>query len=271
MSKSGASGWRWAAITILMAASVACGGLGGQQSYEGDESGECADQADNDRDGQFDCLDDGCAASPLCASPATSTSPSAAPADLPGPAQSIPPAPKLAAGIVERSIRFVEPPGVISVHTLEAVRVPPTIVLDAEGRRVADAPIPTWRVSPPGVATVVNGQLFPTANGQALVTAEVGRSVVTFSFVVALPTHIEILGYDAASELQVGRPRQLTAVVWSDDTAVRGQRVRWSSDANDVATVDSDGRATGVAAGKATITATSGDLESSVEVTVDGW
>jgi len=34
--------------------------------YEGDEAGECSDEADNDKDGLFDCDDDQCAGSPAC-------------------------------------------------------------------------------------------------------------------------------------------------------------------------------------------------------------
>ena len=34
--------------------------------YEGDESGECSDNADNDQDGLFDCDDEGCAGSEDC-------------------------------------------------------------------------------------------------------------------------------------------------------------------------------------------------------------
>jgi hypothetical protein len=34
--------------------------------YEGDETGECSDGADNDRDGWFDCTDQGCFGSPSC-------------------------------------------------------------------------------------------------------------------------------------------------------------------------------------------------------------
>jgi hypothetical protein len=34
--------------------------------FEGDEPGECTDGADNDRDGDFDCEDDGCASAPDC-------------------------------------------------------------------------------------------------------------------------------------------------------------------------------------------------------------
>ena len=37
-----------------------------QNDYEGDEAGECTDGADNDRDGKFDCEDDGCSGSPDC-------------------------------------------------------------------------------------------------------------------------------------------------------------------------------------------------------------
>ena len=36
------------------------------EEFEGDEPGECEDRADNDRDGAFDCDDDGCSGSPSC-------------------------------------------------------------------------------------------------------------------------------------------------------------------------------------------------------------
>ncbi len=42
-------------------------------AYEGDNAGECADGADNDRDGDFDCDDPDCAASPDCDGSATVT------------------------------------------------------------------------------------------------------------------------------------------------------------------------------------------------------
>lgn len=50
---------------------------GDSADFEGDDAGECADAADNDRDGAFDCDDDDCAASPDCAS--TPNSPPSAP------------------------------------------------------------------------------------------------------------------------------------------------------------------------------------------------
>ncbi len=49
-----------ASSTLLACAPVAA------EDYEGDEAGECLDGADNDRDGMFDCDDDGCAGSVDC-------------------------------------------------------------------------------------------------------------------------------------------------------------------------------------------------------------
>jgi hypothetical protein len=41
-----------------------------KSAVEGEAAGDCTDRADNDRDGAFDCDDDGCAASPDCTAPA---------------------------------------------------------------------------------------------------------------------------------------------------------------------------------------------------------
>lgn len=46
-----------------------------QDEYEGDGPGECTDRADNDRDGKFDCDDEGCAGSPDCDDDATGKGP----------------------------------------------------------------------------------------------------------------------------------------------------------------------------------------------------
>jgi hypothetical protein len=68
-----------AALLGLLALSLACAGPKSKDSggtsddldttvaYEGDDAGECADSADNDRDGAFDCDDPDCSASPDCA------------------------------------------------------------------------------------------------------------------------------------------------------------------------------------------------------------
>lgn len=49
---------------VLWSILFACGEK--ETEYEGDDPGECSDQADNDRDGAFDCDDEDCAGSPEC-------------------------------------------------------------------------------------------------------------------------------------------------------------------------------------------------------------
>ena len=69
-----------------------------QDDYEGDEPGECTDRADNDRDGKFDCDDEGCAGSPDCAAGAVPSAPPQRPAPSPwgAPAAPTTPAPATA-------------------------------------------------------------------------------------------------------------------------------------------------------------------------------
>ena len=56
-------------FSLLMISMVgACGGdeEKADERFEGSEAGDCSDEADNDRDGLFDCDDDGCVGSPAC-------------------------------------------------------------------------------------------------------------------------------------------------------------------------------------------------------------
>jgi hypothetical protein len=54
-------------LSVLLAACLLCFGPGCKDnSKEGRNPGECADSADNDADGMFDCLDPDCAGAPVC-------------------------------------------------------------------------------------------------------------------------------------------------------------------------------------------------------------
>jgi hypothetical protein len=53
-------------FAILLAACSGGDGTGSPESYEGDGTGECANGADDDRDGYFDCKDNGCWGSSDC-------------------------------------------------------------------------------------------------------------------------------------------------------------------------------------------------------------
>ncbi len=58
---------------MMIALMMSCKSGGETSPFEGDQAGECSDGADNDRDGQFDCEDPDCAASPDCAEAGTTT------------------------------------------------------------------------------------------------------------------------------------------------------------------------------------------------------
>lgn len=72
----------------------------------------------------------------------------------------------------------------------------------------------------------------------------------------------------ATTSIAVGDDETLVATVEPANATVK--TVTWSSDDSDVATVDSTGKVTGVAAGTATITVTTvdGDFTDECEVTV---
>ena len=53
-------------LSILVAFFVSGCDDGEEEEIEGDDAGECSDEADNDRDGLFDCDDDDCHDSPAC-------------------------------------------------------------------------------------------------------------------------------------------------------------------------------------------------------------
>ena len=55
-------------ISLAVLLSPACG-----EQFEGDDAGECEDDADNDMDGLFDCEDDDCAGASACAEADTDT------------------------------------------------------------------------------------------------------------------------------------------------------------------------------------------------------
>lgn len=165
------------------------------------------------------------------------------------------------------SIKFDGEP-TVTVHTLDAVAVNKATVLDKDGKAIEPQPALTWKVSPDTVAKLETTNVTPVGNGEATVEASVGTVKGSYKFVVALPDKIEIAGYSAP--VGVGASAQLTAAVKAGETAVAGQTVTWSVEPADgtIATVDAAGIVTGVALGKAKVTATSGALSSSLEIEV---
>ena len=158
----------------------------------------------------------------------------------------------------------------VTVHTLDAVAQAKATVLDKEGKAINPQPKLACSVNPASVAKLDGEKVAPVANGEASVECKVGEVKGAYKFVVALPDKVEIAGYDATAAWPGGGSTQLTAAVKAGDAAVEGQTVAWSSSDANIAEVDANGNVLGKAEGKATVTATSGTLTASVEVTIGG-
>lgn len=156
----------------------------------------------------------------------------------------------------------------VTVHSLDAVAVNKANVLDKEGKKLEPQPTLTWTVTPATVAKLDKDKVTPVANGEAMVEAKVGEVKGSYKFIVALPDKVEVAGYTAGTPWPVGQTAALTAAVKAGDAVVEGQKVEWSSADANVASVDATGNVTGVAVGKTSITAKSGELTASVEVEI---
>ena len=167
------------------------------------------------------------------------------------------------------SIKF-EGADSITVNTLDVVAVSKATVLDKDGKALDPQPTLTWSVSPDSVAKLDGAKVTPVASGEAKVEAKVGEVKGAYKFVVALPDKLEIAGYDAAVAWPALGTAQLTGSVKAGETVLEGQAVTWASSDINIVDVDAAGLATGKADGKATITATSGALTATVEVTIGG-
>lgn len=156
----------------------------------------------------------------------------------------------------------------VTVHKLDAVAPLKATVKDAEGKALETQPAISWSVNPAAVAKLDKDKIVPVGNGEATIEAKVGEVKGTYKFVVALPDSVKISGYTAGQAWPVGQAAQLKAAVMAGADEVAGETVTWSSNAEAVATVDANGNVMGVSAGKATITATSGQLSATVEVEI---
>ncbi|MBR4505103.1 MAG: carbohydrate-binding domain-containing protein [Candidatus Methanomethylophilaceae archaeon] len=126
----------------------------------------------------------------------------------------------------------------------------------------------TWKSSDISVATVSSdGKVTAIAAGSATITATYG-SVSGACEVTVNPITVEtdsISLSDSSSTLSVGKTLTLAAAVMPSNST---QPVSWVSSDGSVAVVSSDGKVTAIAAGTATITATSGSHSATFDVTV---
>lgn len=122
-----------------------------------------------------------------------------------------------------------------------------------------------WVSSNEAAATVADGVVTAVAEGKAVITASVGN--VTASCVVNVgPVLPESVVLDKSTlSLKVGEISQLTATVEPEGAKYE---LEWSSSDPSVATVDAEGKVTGVYYGNAVITVKAGEVSAECQVTV---
>ena len=120
----------------------------------------------------------------------------------------------------------------------------------------------TWKSDKPEIATVdANGKVTAVKVGEATitVTTEDGGKTATCKVTVS-ETSVAVTGVTlnkTETSIFVGGSETLTATVAPADAT--NQKVTWKSDKPEIATVDANGKVTGVKAGEATITVTTDD------------
>jgi uncharacterized protein YjdB len=126
-----------------------------------------------------------------------------------------------------------------------------------------------WTSNATGVATVsASGLVTGVSAGNATITAtSEGKSGTAAVSITAVPVASVTVTPNPAG-VRVGGTVQLTAVTKdSAGNILTGRAITWASNATGVATVSTAGRVTGVAAGSATITATSEGKSGTAAVT----
>ena len=128
----------------------------------------------------------------------------------------------------------------------------------------------TWETSAPNVATVDDaGLVHGVAAGQAIITARCGDRAGTSVITVQIPPVASVAVSPPTSTVLVSKTVQLTATLRDASGAqLTGRTVSWQSSAAGIATVNASGLVTAVAAGQATITATSEGKSGTATITV---
>jgi len=171
------------------------------------------------------------------------------PTTQPGPAAKVTPSPATATIIVGATQQFT------------------AAVADANGNALTSASV-TWTATPASVATVSSsGMATAVAAGTATITATSGSVSGSATLTVTPPPVASVTVAPAAPSIKVGATQQFTAsALDAKGNPIAGASFTWASSATSVATINSSGLATGVAAGTTNIIATSGGVSSPADV-----
>jgi uncharacterized protein YjdB len=127
-----------------------------------------------------------------------------------------------------------------------------------------------WSTSSPGVASITTaGRVTATGVGSASITATSEGRAGTTTVTVTLAPVASVTISPATASISVGQTQQLSVTLRDGaGTVLSGRTTTWRSSSTGIATVSASGLVTGVAAGSATITATSETINGTATITV---
>ncbi len=127
----------------------------------------------------------------------------------------------------------------------------------------------SWSSSAPNVASVSSsGVVTGVVPGSAIITSAAGSVTANTTITVTAVPVLTSITIGGGSTLVAGTTLQLTATTKDQTGAAIAVTVAWSSNASAIASVNSSGLITGVTAGTAIITASSGTVTATLTVTV---
>ena len=158
---------------------------------------------------------------------------------------------------------------VLSLEAGQSEQLTATVQPDnAENKKVS------WSSDDPNIASVDaegNVSAIAVGNTTITVTTEDQGKTATCAVTVtapATPIEVESISMKASTIIGIGSSETLV-VTYNPEDANTGKALTWESDNTSIATVDANGKVTGVAAGQTTITATTANEKSATcEVTV---
>lgn len=169
-----------------------------------------------------------------------------------------------------RATTLTVTPATANLTALGAVVQLSAQVRDQRGQPIAGAPV-TWSSGDASVATVdAAGLAAGVGNGTATITAVSGSASGSATVTVEQVVATVAVSPAADTLLAAGDTVRLSAEAFDGNGhAVAGAEFAWSSSDLSVALVDDSGLVTGVADGRATITAAAGSASGTAEITVE--
>lgn len=154
----------------------------------------------------------------------------------------------------------------LSKSTLALVKGESEILVATVKPDDATDPTVTWASSDEKVASVdADGKVVAIGGGSAVITAKAESQEATCTVNVTVPVEGVSLDQNAVT-IEEESSVTLVAKVTPDDATTK--TVEWTSSNAEVATVDADGKVTGITVGTATITAQVADKQATCAVTV---